>query len=551
MSNSIVDSIMEKLEKQYSDVFIINNDKDLSQRLNDTINQFYKNTFNGYNGKFDANNLQINNNAEIIDGSIKLGKAGAVFGPYFTFLPGDYTVEFSIDYNKENKFKFDVFSAEKNKIFLTEEICKSDYHALEFAFSINEEVKDIEFRVFNLSDEIIWVKNIIVTAKEQNDLNNALNNFVYGNQHAESTNKRNRNYENPISNILSRDITDALDHAPCYLPEKTRFRFAKRVIKRVIKIYTRFQVDFNIELVSILGKFKTYIDDVHNDNLNLQQLVNECKEENARISKQLEEIQKLYATVVDKNDKALKNNEQQIQSLQSEIMVTKNDINDIWKFDKECNQNFDSIWKTYQQLRKEVFFEIDLKTGNLIKKNQKDLEIEPVIKQAANKKMEISNGTIRLNLGSGPYDVDGYLSVDARDLPNVDIVADVANLPFADNSIDEIFSAHLIEHFTTETLQKVLMPYWKEKLKNGGKLRIIFPDFEAMLEDYNKNEISFENLSLVLMGGQDYGLDYHYSVFSVDKVKDILEKSGFHDIEIVERGRKNDICRESEIIAIK
>src|SRR5204863_1835543 len=53
---------------------------------------------------------------------------------------------------------------------------------------------------------------------------------------------------------------------------------------------------------------------------------------------------------------------------------------------------------------------------------------------------------LRLNLGCGHVPLEGYINVDMRDVPGVDIVAPVDNLPLEPGSVAEIFSSHLIEH---------------------------------------------------------------------------------------------------------
>ena len=141
--------------------------------------------------------------------------------------------------------------------------------------------------------------------------------------------------------------------------------------------------------------------------------------------------------------------------------------------------------------------------------------------------------------------------MDARDLATVDVVADVGNLPFSEGEVDEIYSAHLIEHFTLLRLEKELLPHWFSRLKDGGVIRLVFPDLPAMIAAYTAGEMSFDELGEVIMGGQDYALDYHYAVHSVERVAALLEKTGFKDIRIVAEGRKNGQCRESEITAVK
>ena len=53
----------------------------------------------------------------------------------------------------------------------------------------------------------------------------------------------------------------------------------------------------------------------------------------------------------------------------------------------------------------------------------------------------------KLNLGCGRDIKEGYINVDMEKLPGVDIVANVEKgLPIEDNSIDEVYTAHFLEH---------------------------------------------------------------------------------------------------------
>ncbi|MGE4296907.1 MAG: methyltransferase domain-containing protein [Desulfovibrionaceae bacterium] len=83
---------------------------------------------------------------------------------------------------------------------------------------------------------------------------------------------------------------------------------------------------------------------------------------------------------------------------------------------------------------------------------------------------------VRVELGCGPKRAfEGAITVDRVDLPSVDVVADMdAGLPFADASVDAIFSSHFLEHvadlgaFTTE-MWRVLAP--------GGTATHVVPHF--------------------------------------------------------------------------
>lgn len=241
-----------------------------------------------------------------------------------------------------------------------------------------------------------------------------------------------------------------------------------------------------------------------------------------------------------------------VNDLWEKIKRIDDEFEKIWNHNSEVNLNLDSVWRTYNTMRQEVFYEIEhrMRTIESVHPEQASVVNPKVLPQAA-QKIALQGGKIRLNLGSGNLPVDGYLSVDARELSTVDIVADVSNIPYEPSTVDEIFSAHLIEHFTRQRMEKELLPYWKSLLKTGGVFRVIFPDLEAMMEAYQAGEISFQTLSNNIMGGQDYQLDYHYAVYSPDIVVAMLEQQGFHKITIVAKGRKNGNCRETEITAVK
>lgn len=85
---------------------------------------------------------------------------------------------------------------------------------------------------------------------------------------------------------------------------------------------------------------------------------------------------------------------------------------------------------------------------------------------------------IKLNLGSGDVRFDGFTNVDLYD-NTADIQADIAELPFNDNSVDEIRAFQVIEH----------VPYWKSEqilkemyrvLTPGGTARLETPDIDVI-----------------------------------------------------------------------
>jgi len=136
---------------------------------------------------------------------------------------------------------------------------------------------------------------------------------------------------------------------------------------------------------------------------------------------------------------------------------------------------------------------------------------------------------IKLNLGSGNKKIKDFLSVDIQNFKNVDIVADISNLPFQEKSIDEIYSCCAIEHFGRNKWKEVLQ-HWYNLLKDGGVLRLSTADFEACCREYLENK-KIESLLGLIVGGQKDHTDWHGMIFDFNLLKQELENIGFKDVK--------------------
>ena len=201
-------------------------------------------------------------------------------------------------------------------------------------------------------------------------------------------------------------------------------------------------------------------------------------------------------------------------------------------------------------IREEILFE--LRKG--LRTKPSDHEINPTknnIESRIIRPEKIDRSPLVLNLGCGHLSKPDMVNVDARELPGVDILADVSDIPLEPDSVNKIFAAHLLEHFPQRYLVDILLPHWKKLLKPGGVLNLVVPDSEAMLEAYSTGEMSFDDFALVTFGKQDYEGDFHYAMYTPMHLKQLLEKSGFTDITITHTNRINGMCREMECIAHK
>ena len=200
-------------------------------------------------------------------------------------------------------------------------------------------------------------------------------------------------------------------------------------------------------------------------------------------------------------------------------------------------------------IRKEHMYELR-KSLRLIDRNGNGAENPMQPKILNHEKFNLS-GSKRLNLGCGHISLADYINIDARELPGVDVVADVTSLPYVGFSVDEIRAAHLVEHFSNQALKDTVLPYWHELLIQGGELNLIAPDAKAMIDGYIHGEFSFEELREVIFGGQEYDGDFHFTMLEPTAFVGLLKEVGFQEVKLIEVARRNGLCYEFEIRAKK
>jgi hypothetical protein len=160
-------------------------------------------------------------------------------------------------------------------------------------------------------------------------------------------------------------------------------------------------------------------------------------------------------------------------------------------------------------------------------------------------------GGPRLNVGCGSDIRDAYINVDGRELPGVDVVADVRRLPFEPGTVAELFSSHTIEHFREHQLRTAILPHWVALLRPGGQLRVLCPDLDGLLSRVQDASMGLEELRLYLYGAQDYVGNDHYASYNADLLTRVLEEQGLIDIEVVATDRLANGCPEIELVGSK
>lgn len=131
---------------------------------------------------------------------------------------------------------------------------------------------------------------------------------------------------------------------------------------------------------------------------------------------------------------------------------------------------------------------------------------------------------LRIGVGDFAPKQEGYVNLDVRDLPNIDVVADARSLPFEDETFDSIESRNLIEHFDRNEIDGVFKE-WARVLKKKGLLAIETVDGGNTMRYWE--DIPTENLLDALLGQQTYPENYHKMLFTEQILRDKLTEAGF------------------------
>lgn len=150
-------------------------------------------------------------------------------------------------------------------------------------------------------------------------------------------------------------------------------------------------------------------------------------------------------------------------------------------------------------------------------------------------KSAIPEGPLRLDICGGEYPYgNGFLNVDVRPLPKVDIVADVTKgLHFADETVDEILSCGTLEHFYIPTVMDVLKEM-RRVLKRGGKLTVGVPNLNAILSVFGQGEMDFQLFNQYIFGSvqkDNNPYNVHRSLWDADHLVRAMEEAGFTNVE--------------------
>jgi prepilin-type processing-associated H-X9-DG protein len=89
----------------------------------------------------------------------------------------------------------------------------------------------------------------------------------------------------------------------------------------------------------------------------------------------------------------------------------------------------------------------------------------------------LRNQCHKVHVGCGKNYLEGFINIDANFQRRVDYLLDTrAGLPFPDDSVEIIYSCHMLEHVhVTEAIE--ILKEWRRILSPAGYVRLTLPDF--------------------------------------------------------------------------
>lgn len=174
-------------------------------------------------------------------------------------------------------------------------------------------------------------------------------------------------------------------------------------------------------------------------------------------------------------------------------------------------------------------------------------------------------GPVRLHLGCGGMRWQDFINVDLNPhIPGIsdssrtgcvaDVYADIRSLDLPDDSVDEMFTSHVIDHFTRWECVEMLKD-WHRMLKPGGRLVIEAGDFRRCVLWLFHPRRRYRQLARIqFYGNQEDRIEYetHRYLWSSRELTSLLcNQIGFASAKTSHRTETHHPGRDMRIEAVK
>jgi SAM-dependent methyltransferase len=142
---------------------------------------------------------------------------------------------------------------------------------------------------------------------------------------------------------------------------------------------------------------------------------------------------------------------------------------------------------------------------------------------------------VKVDMGCGfiKKTSEEWVWLDKDERVEADIHCDFSNIPFDDNSVDEIRASDVIEHIPQWRYDEVFKE-WSRILKMGGKISGAVPNIHSTMMRYANNELSLSDALGAIYGSGENKFQVHYNGFTVFTLTDLLWKYGFEFVDFSE-----------------
>lgn len=140
----------------------------------------------------------------------------------------------------------------------------------------------------------------------------------------------------------------------------------------------------------------------------------------------------------------------------------------------------------------------------------------------------LKKDVIKLDLGGGDHPAQGYINVDIRYYPQVDLLLDITKLQdfFPPKSIDGITCRDTLQCFSHAEIRRILKN-WHTAMKPRSKICVQVYDTNEVVRAYAAGEIDFDKFRTIMFGRQKDQHTTFQNCFTKDSLTLLLERSGF------------------------
>lgn len=311
--------------------------------------------------------------------------------------------------------------------------------------------------------------------------------------------------------------------APVFTPRRRGWRkFVAFIINWVLRLFGRKQIVYNEQVIDILGK-----------NHQLYSIMISHLDDQAR---RVAEVQR----GLEEQQRGLEEQERGLRERQGGLEQRQGSL-------EEQQRGFEEWIRLVHTEARDIALAVRTELGV----QAVQLKSDETVARAGGVDLSELPKDLRINVGCGHRPMDGYVNIDCRDIPEASFVADARALPFELGSVAELVSSHLVEHFREHEFRHKILPHWRALLKSSGILRIICPNWDAMVRQLTEGRMNWARFKEITFGGQEYDGNDHFAMYTPETLLAALRENGFSRVEIIETERDNGGCPEMELIAVK